>query len=720
MGHEQSHRYKLYSIKLIDEDEKHKEFRRELNLSNSIKYKTFPLMTDNAERSESMRRATLLLAFLLIFTALFAQLNILSVDTSTFPLINMKISGEEATASSIQVYDDGELAKLESFSMDSLEDRKPLDIVFVIDNSGTMGVKIASVKEKVASIAAEMEKNGYDLRFAVLGFGTTINHEFIDSKGSHFTTSVEELQKRLSEVLSYVGGADECQIRALYTAAGYDFRKNAGKVLILITDEDSYQNATNDSFYSGLMEKISKKRLNVFILHQDPDDRYYEIAKQSGGKAFKFGKDDFEKAFDELFIMRKFTSSMSFFLPCSYPTLKAGELHELRVKNLFTASEATTTIKVPEKSKTSLKIFEIDHSRFPEIHLKISLNTYDQTLYEDGIMVYESEKKINDISIMALSRKINAPVDIVFVLDTTASMINEIRAMVNNLITFTEILESSGLDARIGLITFGDELRSRYDLTDNFIKIKKVLEAQYATGGGDVPEASLDAIIGISDLTFRKNAQKIAIVITDAAPHYKGDSTDFSKYSVDEVREFLLKNRITFILVGPEKAMEFQNLRKDVPGRFIEISYARVRDFGTILSSIAKEITSQYEIIYKSPDPITPGERRVHVGYGIVGDSTVYSILPPIDFEINSLVARPFIVEPGETVELRCTTYPDNLLEFDWQVEAGNIVEKWDNKAIWQLPEKEGSYIATVTVKSAKFVKKAEVVVMVCKNPCRH
>lgn len=665
-----------------------------------------------------MRRTLLLLVFLCFFSAIFAQLNIMSVDTSTFPLIRMKISGEEATMSSIQVYDNGKAAKLLDFSMDSFEDRKPLDIVFVIDNSGTMGIKIASVKEKVASIAEDMRKNGYDLRFAVLGFGTTINHEFVNSKGSRFTTSVVELQNRLSEVLSYVGGADECQIRALYTAASYDFRKDAGKVLILITDEDSYQNSTNDSFYNGLMKKIAERHLNVFVLYQDPDERYEEIANQSGGKIFKFDEEDFEKAFDELFVMRKFTSTMSFFLPYSYPELNPGEEHELRVVNLNTASEATTTIKIPEESRTTLKIFEMDHSGFPEIHLKISLNTYEQALYEDGITVYENGVKVKDISLLALSRKINAPVDIVFVLDTTASMINEIRAMVENLITFTEILENSGLDARIGLITFGDELRSRYDLTDNFIKIKKVLEEQYATGGGDIPEISLDAIMGISELNFRKNAQRIAIVVTDAAPHYRGDGTDFSGYSVSEVREFLLENMITFILVGPEKAVEFRDLRKDVPGKFIEISYARIRDFGSILNSIAMEITSQFEITYESPDHITPGERRVHVGYGIVGDSTVYSILPPIDFEINSFVAKPFVVKPGETVELRCTTYPDDLLEFDWHVESGEIIEQKSSKAIWKLPEEEGAYIATVIVKSAKFTKKAEVVVMVCEKAC--
>ncbi|WP_053001228.1 vWA domain-containing protein [Kosmotoga pacifica] len=665
-----------------------------------------------------MKQLLLLFIFFFIFTSLFAQLNILSVDTSDFPLITLKISGEEATASSIQVYDGGERAELYEFGMDSVEDRKPLDIVFIIDNSGTMGVKIAAVKDKVASIAEEMRKNGYDLRFAVIGFGTTINHEFTNIKGSRFTTSIEELQKQLNEVLSYVGGADECQIRALYTAASYDFRKEAGKVLILITDEDSHQNPVNDSFYPRLIEKINRLKLNVFVLYQDPDERYEELAKLSGGKAFMFGEDNFEKAFDELFTLRRFTSTLSFFLPLSYPVLSSGDEHELRVRNLVTGSEATTTIKIPEESRTSIRIFEIDHSKFPIIHLKVSLNTYNQTLYENAIRIYEDYNLVKNVELIALSRRINAPVDIVFVLDTTASMINEIRGMVDSLITFTEILESSGLDARIGLITFGDELRTQYDLTDNFVKIKKALEEQYATGGGDIPENSLDAVMRISEFTFRKNAQKIVILITDAAPHYRGDGSHFSAYSVGEVREFLLEEGITFILVGPDKPEEFHELSKDVPGKFIEISYARARDFGTILNSIAREISSQYEITYRSPDPITPGLRRVHVGYGIVGDSTVYTILPPIDFEINSFIAKPFIVRPGGTVELRCTTYPDELLAFEWLVEAGEIIETMGNRAIWQLPAEEGAFIATVTVKSAKFTKKAEVVVMVQETPC--
>ena len=50
-----------------------------------------------------------------------------------------------------------------------------------------------------------------------------------------------------------------------------------------------------------------------------------------------------------------------------------------------------------------------------------------------------------------------------------------------------------------------------------------------AVGGGDDPEASLDALERATAVHFRPGAQKVLLLITDAAPHEAGDGSAYSR-----------------------------------------------------------------------------------------------------------------------------------------------------------------------------------------------
>ncbi|MFO0956817.1 MAG: VWA domain-containing protein [Isosphaeraceae bacterium] len=121
-------------------------------------------------------------------------------------------------------------------------------------------------------------------------------------------------------------------------------------------------------------------------------------------------------------------------------------------------------------------------------------------------------------------------VDILFVLDATASMqfaIDGVRAGIRD---FAEGLGKEQLDSRIGLVAFRDEQNPGEDpvvlefaggpLTDDLAEFRKKVAQLHATGGGDVPETSLEALRLASQQPFRPKSTRVLVLITDAPPKH--------------------------------------------------------------------------------------------------------------------------------------------------------------------------------------------------------
>ena len=117
--------------------------------------------------------------------------------------------------------------------------------------------------------------------------------------------------------------------------------------------------------------------------------------------------------------------------------------------------------------------------------------------------------------------------DIVFVLDVTSSMQNQIDGLKTGIGTFASDLARAKLDARFGCIAFRDleenepsEILKFNDspFTDSADAFGREVARLRANGGGDDPESSLEAIIEAAGYDFRKGATRSLILITDAAP----------------------------------------------------------------------------------------------------------------------------------------------------------------------------------------------------------
>jgi hypothetical protein len=135
---------------------------------------------------------------------------------------------------------------------------------------------------------------------------------------------------------------------------------------------------------------------------------------------------------------------------------------------------------------------------------------------------------------LTLAQAAAAPVaalDLAFVVDTTGSMQDEISYLQSELDNIVGGITGQfpGIDQRFALVVYRDQgdlyvVRS-FDFTADLAAFRQTLNAQTATGGGDMPEAVDQALAATTQLTWRGGpAARVAFWIADA-PHHVGKET---------------------------------------------------------------------------------------------------------------------------------------------------------------------------------------------------
>ncbi len=140
---------------------------------------------------------------------------------------------------------------------------------------------------------------------------------------------------------------------------------------------------------------------------------------------------------------------------------------------------------------------------------------------------------------------IEGTADIVFVLDISGSMEDEINNVKENVVEFAQRLEAEGVSARWSAITYSDpydEPGNPNEYTNILLNgttpwFASALEYQYAidsinlANGGDWPEVAVDGLMAADSLEKRQDARVFYILLTDA--DYKTNN----EYGVDSMEE---------------------------------------------------------------------------------------------------------------------------------------------------------------------------------------
>ncbi len=142
-------------------------------------------------------------------------------------------------------------------------------------------------------------------------------------------------------------------------------------------------------------------------------------------------------------------------------------------------------------------------------------------------------------------------IDVVFVVDTTGSMADEIRELQQSLDTIVNDFRgpSDDVDVQFGLVAFrdqGDEYVTRlYPLTDDVEKYREILENLHAAGGGDIPErgdqALFESMIKLNWRAARPDRARVVILCGDAAAQAAPISIKHGEWAYPTTIDWLLK-----------------------------------------------------------------------------------------------------------------------------------------------------------------------------------
>jgi Ca-activated chloride channel family protein len=181
-------------------------------------------------------------------------------------------------------------------------------------------------------------------------------------------------------------------------------------------------------------------------------------------------------------------------------------------------------------------------------------------------------------SIIDALRSRGPKVDVLFVLDATASMQPQIDGVRKGITDFAKQLSERGLDERVGLVAFRDEKEGEQPqvlefgndcFTSEYAAFQGAVGSVRADGGGDQPESSYDAIRFAARQPFRKDATRVLLLITDAPPHIPDRATQ----SVEEVQAELKTSEIKqlHVVVNARDLQDYAPLQQASPGEFFEL-----------------------------------------------------------------------------------------------------------------------------------------------------
>lgn len=137
---------------------------------------------------------------------------------------------------------------------------------------------------------------------------------------------------------------------------------------------------------------------------------------------------------------------------------------------------------------------------------------------------------------IAQTKENEIPLDVVFIMDTTGSMGEEIQRLKNTIeIINLNLAGDSQTKVQFGMVLYRDKKEAYVTkvipLTGDLEKFKKELNKVDAAGGGDYPEDLQSALKdSMKEIEWRQNAIRLTFIITDAPPHldYKQDYTYIS------------------------------------------------------------------------------------------------------------------------------------------------------------------------------------------------
>ncbi len=304
------------------------------------------------------------------------------------------------------------------------------------------------------------------------------------------------------------------------------------------------------------------------------------------------------------------------------------------------------------QSEKSVRMF-VNGSNYPEIELIVGVRDSKSGecvygLKKPDFSIYEKGDKQKITSFLAMEKGKFDAIDLVFLIDQTGSMGDEISAVKSNALLFADILKKSNINYRLAIVTFSDKIEKKFAFTSDIKKFKEHVASIEVVGGGDTPENHLEALKQASELKFRQNARAAFILVTDAPYHEKNHVTEL------EMKPLVARLALRDIQVYPIaiKLKEYLWIANKTNGVYFNIT----DDFSSIIEEVAYGLTSQYKLRYITSHPCPDGDTMdVKLDISPIRTSTSGEYKRPLNFNQLDLdflyESSDILIDPQNPIE---------------------------------------------------------------------
>ena len=335
--------------------------------------------------------------------------------------------------------------------------------------------------------------------------------------------------------------------------------------------------------------------------------------------------------------------------------------------NLGVADEITRYLHIPRvhfgETGLAVLIDSVITQNYPRVSLIFSAEVEATkskllNLGKGNLFFSENDARLYDFSLEKYTGGQTLLTDIVFVLDCSGSMGDNINAVRNNLGEFADSLRNRGYDYQIGVVTFSTTVDKVWGFTRDIESVKKNL-ASISLWGGE--EDSPAGLWRASQFPFRDGSQRTIIWLTDE--NYS--SVSFTKAQIVDT---LLAKGITVHGIGPMDLQTewFNPIVLPTGGNFYNI-YGNFRD---ILLGISRlKVQDRYALSYTSVLPQTQSRSvKLEVHHAGLGGSATVTFAPA--------------GAAGELHRLSCWPNPFNPVT---RIQAGSIAGASGEITIYNL-----------------------------------
>lgn len=319
------------------------------------------------------------------------------------------------------------------------------------------------------------------------------------------------------------------------------------------------------------------------------------------------------------------------------------------------------------RKEIEITIRSVDISKFPII--KLMIEAYNKlgepldTLTTEQVYVFESSAPKKVLSVEKIPAATDVPVDFVFIVDITGSMQPSINSIRSNITKFTQSLLKRGINYKVGLILFGDDVEKIYNPTPNVTDFLNWIGIVKAKGGGDEKENALEALQAAAEqVKWRDEANKVCVVITDAPFHQLGEEGDgVTDQTFESIVALMQKNQIRVFTIAPPKLDLYKYISSKTRGANYDIDYP----FSTILDNFSNQLTNLYNVAYRSEEATVPDSIEIAL-FSMENKKLIKKTIPIIE------LGRKLIIE-NLLFPTASSVLPDKVKELDILADFMNV-----------------------------------------------